>query len=65
MENTLTVTLTKEQHAALLHLSKVSLLNAMRMSDPVNQLGDFDQEANDARIKKFAELTKLLTWEAK
>ena len=65
MENTITVTLNKEQHAKLLQLANAALFNALRMNDPKNQFSDFNQEENDARIKVCAELNKLLTWETK
>ena len=62
MENTITVTLNKEQHAKLRQLAHAALFNALRMNDPKNQFSDFNQEENDARIKVCAELNKLLTW---
>lgn len=62
---TITVTLTKEQQAALLKLSTAALLNAIRMDDPRNQFGDFNQEENDARIMTYASIKRLLTWETK
>lgn len=62
MENTITVTLNKEQHAKLLQLAKSGLYNALQMNDPKNQFSDFDQEENDNRIRVYAELNKLLTW---
>ena len=65
MENTITVTLTKEQQAAILKLSTAALLNAIRMDDPRNQFGDFNQEENDARIMTYASIKRLLTWETK
>ena len=62
MENTITVTLNKDQHAKLQQLTNAALMNALRMNDPKNQFSDFNQEQNDYRIRIYAELNKLLTW---